>query len=126
MGEPLLKMMRHFAAEITAGRHMSTTGIGNLLGSSSAESVYKVGLGSNTIRTRSDSSDSGDTVDISDEAKSFFLKNPLRTTRVRPRLRRRNLRKTRVIRLPKLPMVKPAKPVAEARPSRWRWRRRWW
>ena len=54
------------------GRHMSTTGIGNLLGSSSAESVYKVGLGSNTIRTRSDSSDSGDTVDISDEAKKLF------------------------------------------------------
>ena len=51
---------------------MSTTGIGNLLGSSSAESVYKVGLGSNTIRTRSDSSDSGDTVDISDEAKKLF------------------------------------------------------
>ena len=54
------------------GRHMSTTGIGNLLGSSSAEAVYKVGLGSNTIRTRSDSSDSGDTVDISDEAKKLF------------------------------------------------------
>ena len=51
---------------------MSTTGIGNLLGSSSAEAVYKVGLGSNTIRTRSDSSDSGDTVDISDEAKKLF------------------------------------------------------
>lgn len=54
------------------GRHMSTTGIGNLLGSSSAEAVYKVGLGSNTIRTRSGSSDSGDTVDISDEAKKLF------------------------------------------------------
>lgn len=51
---------------------MSTTGIGNLLGSSSAEAVYKVGLGSNTIRARSDSSDSGDTVDISDEAKKLF------------------------------------------------------
>ena len=51
---------------------MSATGIGNLLGSSNAEAVYKVGLGSNTIRTRSDSSDSGDTVDISDEAKKLF------------------------------------------------------
>ncbi len=51
---------------------MGISGIGNLLDSGSAEAVYKVGLGSNTIRTRGDSSDSGDTVDISDEAKKLF------------------------------------------------------
>ena len=51
---------------------MGISGIGTLLGTSSADAVYKVGLGSNTIRSRSDSSDSGDTVDISDEAKKLF------------------------------------------------------
>ena len=51
---------------------MGISGIGNLMGASSADAVYKVGLGSNTIRTRSSSSDSGDTVDISDEAKKLF------------------------------------------------------
>ena len=51
---------------------MGISGIGTLLGTSSADAVYKVGMGSNTIRTRNVSSDSGDTVDISDEAKKLF------------------------------------------------------
>ena len=51
---------------------MGISGIGNLLGTSSTDAIYKVGLGANTIRTRSDSSGSGDTVDISDEAKKLF------------------------------------------------------
>ena len=48
---------------------MSISGIGSLLGTNSTDAVYKVGLGSNTIRTSSDTSGSGDTVDISEEAK---------------------------------------------------------
>ena len=51
---------------------MSISGIGDLLGSGNASAAYKVGLGSNTIRTSSSSSSSGDTVDISDEAKKLF------------------------------------------------------
>ena len=51
---------------------MGISGIGNLLGTSSTDAIYKVGLGANTIRTRSESSGSGDTVDISDEAKKLF------------------------------------------------------
>ena len=51
---------------------MGGSGIGSLLGTGSTDAVYKVGLGANTIRSRSDDSDSGDTVDISDEAKKLF------------------------------------------------------
>lgn len=51
---------------------MSISGLGSLLGSDSTDAIYKVGLGSNTIRTSSSSSDSGDTVDISEEAKRLF------------------------------------------------------
>ena len=51
---------------------MGVSGIGSLLGTGSTDAVYKVGLGANTIRSRSDDSDSGDTVDISDEAKKLF------------------------------------------------------
>jgi Uncharacterized conserved protein len=51
---------------------MGISGIGSLLGTRGTDAVYKVGLGANTIRTRSDDSDSGDTVDISDEAKKLF------------------------------------------------------
>ena len=51
---------------------MSISGLGSLLGADSTDAVYKVGLGANTIRTRSSSSDSGDTVDISEEAKRLF------------------------------------------------------
>lgn len=51
---------------------MSISGIGDLLGSGNASAAYKVGLGSNTIRTSSSSSSYGDTVDISDEAKKLF------------------------------------------------------
>ena len=63
---------RRYSGSNQRRAQMGISGIGTLLGTSSADAVYKVGLGSNTIRSRSDSSDSGDTVDISDEAKKLF------------------------------------------------------